>query len=117
MDTSIRTFAVRDVSRALIAFGIIILVLNLNNYLIIYIFGIITLVVGFLNLFSLKPQLKLIGAINMVIVALYLILSSILLYSHIYGLLGIMVMTALSLLLLTLSIRYIIHHIQNYYIA
>ncbi len=113
MDTSTRTFAVRDVSRALIAFGIIILVLNLNNYLIIYIFGIITLVVGVLNLFSLKPQLKLIGAINMVIVALYLIISSILLYSNIYGLLGIMVMTALSLLLLAFSIRYIIHHIQN----
>ncbi|MCE5213833.1 MAG: hypothetical protein LLF83_03835 [Methanobacterium sp.] len=113
MDTSIRTFAVRDVSRVLIAFGIIILVLNLNHYLIIYIFGIFTLIIGVLNLFSLNPQLKLIGAINMIFVAIYLILSSIILYNHIYGLLGIMVMVALSLLLSALSVRYIIYHIQN----
>jgi hypothetical protein len=113
MDSSKRIFAVRDVSRVLIAFGILIMVLNLNFYPLVYIFGIITMIIGFINLFSLKPQIKLYGAINMVLVGIYFLLTPFIFYYHIYGFLGVLVMAAMSLILIALSLRYIFYHLKQ----
>lgn len=54
MDLGKKTFAVRDVSRILIAFGILILLLNFNQYLLVYVLGAFTVVMGVLNLISLN---------------------------------------------------------------
>ena len=110
MDTGKKTFAVRDVSRALIAFGVLIMVLNFNHYLIVYIFGIITLILGFLNLFSLNLKIKLAGALNMVLAGVYFILFALLLYPGIFGLLGTLLFIAMGLVLLIFSIPYILNY-------
>jgi hypothetical protein len=113
MNTGKKIFAVRDVSRALIAFGILIIVLNLNHYLLVYILGIFTLIMGVLNLFSLNLWIKLIGALNMALAGIYFILSAVLLYYRTFGLLGTLVMFAMGLLLLVLSLRFIFYYLQQ----
>lgn len=106
-----KTFAVRDVSRALIAFGILILAMNFNHYLLIYILGVFTLIIGILNLFSLNLRIKFIGALNMALAGVYFILSTLMIYNDIFGLLGTLIMVFLGAVLLVLSLRFIIYYI------
>jgi len=109
MQTDKKTFAVRDVSRALIAFGILIMVLNFNQYLIVYLFGVFTLIIGILNLFSLNLKIKLAGALNMAFAGVYFVVFALILYPNIFGLMGTLILTAMGLILLVLSIRFIIY--------
>ena len=113
MQTDKKTFAIRDVSRALIAFGILILVLNFNHYLIVYLFGIITLIVGFLNLFSLNLKFKFIGAFIMAVAGLYFFIFALILYPGIFGLLGALIFIAMGMILIILSIRFIILYLEQ----
>jgi len=113
MQTDKKTFAIRDVSRALIAFGILILVLNFNHYLIVYLFGIITLIVGFLNLFSLNLKIKFIGAFIMAVAGLYFFIFALILYPGIFGLLGALIFIAMGMILIILSIRFIILYLEQ----
>jgi hypothetical protein len=111
MQTDKKTFAVRDVSRALLAFGILIVVLNFNQYWLVYVFGIITLIMGVINLFTLNLKVKFAGALNMAVAGIYFIIFAVLLYPDIFGLLGELIITALGLVLLVLSIRFIIYYL------
>lgn len=113
MEIGKKIFVVRDVSRVLIAFGIFILVLNFNQYLLVYIFGFFSLIMGFLNLFSLNWRIKFLGALNMAIIAVYLILSTILIYPKIFGWLGTLIIVALGAVLLVLSLRFIFYLYEN----
>ena len=113
MENGKKTFAVRDVSRTLIAFGILIMVLNFNQYPIVYLFGTITLIIGFLNLFSLNSKIKFIGALNMVVAGVYFIIFALILYPGIFGLLGALIFIAMGLVLLILSIRFIIFYLNQ----
>lgn len=113
MQTDKKTFAVRDVSRALIAFGILILVLNFNQYLIVYIFGIITLIIGFLNLFSLNLKIKIIGSLNMALTGVYFLIFGVFLYPDRFGLLGSLIIIALGSILTVLSLRFIIYYLGH----
>lgn len=111
MKTDKKTFMVRDVSRALIAFGILIMVLNFNQYLMVYLFGIITLILGFLNLFSLNLKFKLVGALNMAVVGGYFIIMGLFLYRDIFGLLGVLILVAMGVILLILSLRFVVYYL------
>ena len=113
MTTDNKTFAVRDVSRALVAFGILILVLNFNQYLIVYLFGIITLIIGFLNLFSLNLKIKFVGSLNMAVVGFYFVILALILYPNIFGLLGALILIAMGMVLLILSMRFIIYYLSR----
>lgn len=113
MQTDKKTFAVRDVSRALLAFGILIIVLNFNQYWFVYILGIISLIIGVINLFTLNLKLKFAGALNMAVAGAYFILFATLLYPGIFGLLGELIIASLGLFLLVLSIRFIIYYMDN----
>lgn len=114
MELGKKTFAVRDVSRALIAFGILILVMNFSHYLIIYIFGVFTLIMGILNLFLLNPKIKFVGALNMALAGIYFILSTVMLYTAIFGLIGTLIIVMLGAVLVVLSLRFIIYYLgQN----
>jgi len=107
-----KIFAFRDLSRALIAFGILILALNFNRYLLIYILGSFTLIIGIINLVSLNPRIKFIGALTSILAGIYFILSPMLLYYSVFGLAGTLVMVALGLLLLALSLRFIRYYLK-----
>lgn len=113
MELGKKTFAVRDISRALIAFGILILAMNFNHYILIYILGTFTLIIGILNLFSLNPRIKIIGALNMVLAGIYFILSTLILYTTIFGLMGSMIMVILGAVLVVLSLRFIFYFIEE----
>jgi hypothetical protein len=113
MQTDKKTFAVRDVSRALLAFGIIIMVLNFNQYWLVYILGIITLIMGVINLFTLNLKIKFAGALNMAVIGIYFIIFAVLLYPGIFGLLGELIIAAMGLVLLVLGTRFIIYYLEN----
>lgn len=108
-----KTFAVRDVSRFLIAFGIIILVLNFNQNIVVYLFGIVTTIIGFLNLFTLNVRLKFIGALDMALAGVYFVLFAVILYPVLFGAIGNLVILVLGLVLLGLSLRFLYSYWQN----
>lgn len=108
-----KKFAVRDMNRILIAFGIIILVLNFNYNIVVYLFGIITLLIGFLSLFSLKLKIKLAGAVDMALVGVYFIIFALLLYPRKFGSIGNLIILVLGLLLLILGVRFILQYRQS----
>ena len=111
MQTVKSTFAVRDESRFLIAFGILIIVLNLHQYWPVYIFGAITLIMGIVNLFTLNLKIKFIGALNVTAAGLYFIGFTLLLYPGIFGLIGELIIAGLGLVLIIFGIRFIIHYL------
>lgn len=113
METDNRTFAVRDISRFLIAFGILILVLNFNQYWIVYLFGIITLIIGFLNLFSLNLRIKFAGALNMVLAGIYFMIFALFLYPDRFGFIGNLIIMALGLILLVFGLRFIFYYLGH----
>lgn len=116
MKTDKKTFAVRDESRILIAFGILIIVLNFNQYISVYLFGILTSIIGFLNLFSIDPRIKFTGALDMVFTGVYFFIFALYLYSTRLGLLGTFLFTGMGLILLLLSVRFIIYLFNNDYL-
>lgn len=113
METDEKTFAVRDVSRSLIAFGILILLLNFNQNWIVYLLGAVTLIIGVLNLFTLNLKIKLAGAINMVLAGIYFVVFGLLLYPDRFGLIGNLFIMALGLVLLVLSLRFIYYYLEH----
>lgn len=110
MNTDKKTFAVRDVSRALIAFGILIMLLNFNQYLFVYLLGVVTLIVGIINLFTLNLKIKLVGVLNMAVAGIYFILFAVLLYPGRFGSLGNLVFLAMGAVLLVLSLRFLYYY-------
>ncbi len=110
MNTDNKTFAVRDVSRALIAFGVLIMLLNFNQYLFVYLLGIVTLVVGIINLFTLNLKIKLMGALNMAVAGIYFILFAVLLYPDRFGSLANLVFLAMGAVLLVFSLRFLYYY-------
>ena len=113
MNTVKKTFELRDLSRFLIAFGIIVLVLNFSHNILIYLLGSFTLILGVLNLFTLDPKIKFIGALNMALVGVYFALSGLIFYYKIIGLAGALILAAMGVLLLLFSLRFIIYYIQH----
>ncbi|OPY23486.1 MAG: hypothetical protein A4E26_00806 [Methanobacterium sp. PtaU1.Bin097] len=113
METDEKTFAVRDVSRSLIAFGILILLLNFNQYLIVYLFGAITLILGILNLFSLNLKIKFAGALNMALAGIYFVIFAFFLYPDRFGFIGNLIIMILGLVLLVLSVRFIYYYLKH----
>lgn len=113
METDEKTFAVRDVSRSLIAFGILILFLNFNQYGIVYLFGAVTLIIGILNLFSLNLKIKFTGAVNMALAGIYFVIFALFLYPDRFGFIGNLIILALGLILLVLSLRFIYYFVEH----
>lgn len=113
METSKKTFAVRDVSRFLIAFGILIMVLNFNQYLIVYLLGIVTLLLGFLNLFSLNSKVKFAGSLNMAVAGIYFVIMGLFLYRDTFGFIGTLVLILMGAVLLIFSARFILYYLSH----
>jgi len=113
METDEKTFTVRDVSRFLIAFGIIILLLNFNQYWIVYLLGAVTLILGIINLFTLNMKIKLAGSINMALAGIYFMLFGFFLYPDSFGFIGNLIIMAMGLFLLVLSLRFIYYYIEH----
>lgn len=113
MNVEEKIFGVRDMSRALIAFSILILAINFNHYLLVYIFGVLSLFMGILNLFSLTWWVKFIGGLDMALIGVYIILSTILLYNKIFGTIGTLVIVFLGLILLFFSLRFVHYSLKH----
>lgn len=112
MNIGMKKFAVRDISRFLIAFGILILVLNFKQYAVVYLLGAVTLVVGFLNLFTLNLKIKFIGAVNMAVAGVYFIIFAVL-YLDRFGSIGSLVALIMAAVLLFFSLRFIYYYQQH----
>lgn len=113
METDEKTFAVRDVSRSLIAFGILILLLNFNQYWIVYFLGAVTLIIGILNLFTLNLKIKLAGAINMVLAGIYFVVFGWFLYPDRFGFIGNLIIMAMGFVLLVFGLRFIYYYLEH----
>jgi hypothetical protein len=113
MNVEEKIFGVRDVSRALIAFSILILALNFNHYLLVYILGAFSLFMGVLNLFSLNWWVKFIGALDMALIGVYITISTLLYYSKTFGPIGSLLIAFLGLVLLFFSLRFIHYSLKH----
>lgn len=113
METDEKIFTVRDVSRSLIAFGIIILLLNFNQYWMVYLLGAVTLILGIINLFTLNIKIKLAGSINMALAGIYFMLFGFFLYPDRFGFIGNLIIMAMGLFLLVLSLRFIYYYVEH----